>query len=124
TGFSFGTAVDLRDRGVPAADLMVFRFADYGCESYGEAIIINPKFAADHPDAVTAFLRAMIGGVRLAAKDPAKAVDAVLGQMEGGARDVELERLRTVLRDNILTDEVKRSGIGGITQQRFDASVK
>ena len=43
--------------------------------------------------------------------------------MDGGSHDLELERLRTVIRDNILTGEVKRNGIGGIDPARFDRSV-
>ena len=35
TGFSYLSAVNLRDRGVPADDLAVLRFAEYGCEAYG-----------------------------------------------------------------------------------------
>jgi NitT/TauT family transport system substrate-binding protein len=124
TGLSYGTAVDLRDNGVPANDLMVFQFADYGCDSYGQAVIVSSQFLAEHPDAAAAFVRALIGGIRLTVKDPGKAVDAVLGQMDGGARDVELERLRTVLADNIVTPEVKRAGIGAVDQRRFDASVQ
>ena len=36
-GFSYLSAVNLRDRGVPADDLAVLRYADYGCEAYGFA---------------------------------------------------------------------------------------
>ena len=43
--------------------------------------------------------------------------------MDGGSRDLELERLRAVIRDNILTDEVKRNGIGGIDPARFERSI-
>jgi len=124
TGLSYGTAVDLRDRGVPATDLMVFQFADYGCQCYGQAVIASPQLLAEHPDAAAAFVRALAAGIRQAAKDPAKAVDAALAQMDGGARDVELERLRTVLADNIVTAEVKRNGLGAIDPQRFDSSVQ
>ena len=46
TGFSYLSAVNLRDRGVPADDLAVLRFSDYGCEAYGFAVIVNPAFAA------------------------------------------------------------------------------
>ena len=49
TGFSYLSAVNLRDRGVPADDLAVLRFADYGCEAYGFAVIVNPAFAARQP---------------------------------------------------------------------------
>jgi NitT/TauT family transport system substrate-binding protein len=122
-GFSYLAGINLRDRGVPADDLTVLRYADYGCEAYGFALIVNPAFAAAKPEAVKAFLRAVIAGTRLAIKDPAKAVDDVLTQMEGGARDLELARLRAVIGDNILTDEVKRNGVGGIDPARFARSV-
>jgi NitT/TauT family transport system substrate-binding protein len=122
-GFSYLAGINLRDRGVPADDLTVLRYADYGCEAYGFALIVNPKFAASKPEAVKAFLRAVIAGARLAIKDPARAVEDVLTQMEGGSRDLELARLRAVIADNIVTDEVKRNGIGGIDAARFGRSI-
>jgi NitT/TauT family transport system substrate-binding protein len=122
-GFSYLAGVNLRDRGVPADDLMVLRYADYGCEAYGFALVVNPAFAAAKPEAVKGFVRAVIAGTRLAIKDPARAVDDVLTRMEGGSRELELARLRAVIADNILTDEVKRSGIGGIDPARFARSV-
>jgi NitT/TauT family transport system substrate-binding protein len=123
TGFSYLAGVNLKDRGIPADDLAVLRFADYGCEAYGFALIVNPAFALRKPEAVKGFLRAVIAGTRLAIADPARAVDDVLTLMEGGSHDLELARLRAVVRDNILTDEVKRSGIGGIDPARFARSV-
>ena len=51
-GFTYLSAVNLRDRGVPGGDLVVLRYADYGCEAYGFAVIVNPAFAAARPDAV------------------------------------------------------------------------
>src|SRR4051812_14657003 len=122
-GFSYLAGVNLKDRGVPADDLTVLRYADYGCEAYGFALIVNPAFAAAKPDAVKGLLRAVIAGTRLAAKDPARAVDDILTLMEGGSRELELARLRAVIADNILTDEVKRGGIGGIDPARFARSV-
>jgi NitT/TauT family transport system substrate-binding protein len=122
-GFSYLAGVNLRDRGVPADDLTVLRYADYGCEAYGFALIVNPAFAAGKPEAVKGFLRAVIAGTRLAIKDPARAVDDVLTRMEGGTRDLELARLRAVIGENILTEEVKRKGIGGIDAARFARSV-
>jgi NitT/TauT family transport system substrate-binding protein len=122
-GFSYLSAVNLRDRGVPADDLAVLRYADYGCEAYGFAVIVNPAFAAQKPDAVKGFVRALIAGTHLAIKDPARAVDDVVGLMDGASRDLELERLRTVISDNILTGEVKRNGLGGIDPARFERSI-
>src|SRR4051812_12072066 len=122
-GFSYLAGVNLRDRGVPADDLTVLRYADYGCEAYGFALLVNPAFAAAKPEAVKGFLRAVIAGTHLAIKEPGRAVDEVVSRMDGGSRDLELERLHTVIRDNILTAEVKRNGLGGIDPARFARSV-
>jgi NitT/TauT family transport system substrate-binding protein len=46
-----------------------------------------------------------------------------VSRMDGGTRDLELERLRTVLSDNILTGEVKRNGLGGIDPARLERSI-
>jgi NitT/TauT family transport system substrate-binding protein len=122
-GFSYLSAVNLRDRGVPADDLAVLRYADYGCEAYGFAVIVNPAFAAARPEAVKGFLRAVIAGTHLAIKDPGRAVDDVVSRMEGGSRELELARLQTVISDNILTAEVQRNGIGGIDPARLSRSI-
>jgi NitT/TauT family transport system substrate-binding protein len=101
----------------------VLRYADYGCEAYGFALIVNPAFAAAKPEAVKGFVRATIAGTHLAVKDPGRAIDEVVSRMDGGSRDLELERLGAVIRDNILTGEVKRIGIGGIDPVRFERSI-
>jgi NitT/TauT family transport system substrate-binding protein len=122
-GFSYLSAVNLRDRGVPADDLAVLRYADYGCEAYGFAVIVNPAFAATRPETVKGFLRAVIAGTHLAITEPERAADEVVSLMDGGSRELELERLRTLISDNILTGEVKRSGIGGIDPARLERSI-
>jgi NitT/TauT family transport system substrate-binding protein len=43
--------------------------------------------------------------------------------MDGGSRDLELERLRAIIRDNILTTEFRHNGIGGIDPARFERSI-
>jgi NitT/TauT family transport system substrate-binding protein len=123
SGFSYLSAVNLRDRGVPANDLAVLKFSDYGCEAYGLAVIANPAFAAAKPDAVKGFLRALIGGLHLTIKDPAAAAAEVVSRMDDGTRELELERLKTVLADNILTSEVRRTGIGGIDPLRMERAI-
>ena len=123
SGFSYLSAVNLRDRGVPASDLAVLRYADYGCEAYGFAVIVNPAFAAARADAVKGFVRAVISGIHLAVREPGRAADAVVNLMDGGSRELELERLRTVLSDNILTGEVKHNGLGGVDPARLERSI-
>ena len=123
TGFSYLSAVNLRDRGVPSDDLAVLRYADYGCEAYGFAVIVNPVLAAARPEAVKGFLRALIGGTHLAIKEPGRASDEVVNRMDGGSRDLELERLHTLIRENFVTAEVQRNGIGAVDPARLERSI-
>ena len=122
-GFSYLSAVNLRDRGVPADDLAVLRFADYGCDAYGFAIIVNPAFADKHPDAVKGFVRALIAATNLTIRDEGHAVDQMLTRMDEGTRDLELERLHAVIRDNVMTDEVNRNGLGAVDPVRLERSI-
>lgn len=52
----------------PLHYLGVLRYADYGGEAYGSAVIVNPAFAAKRPEAVKAFVRAVVAGTHLAIK--------------------------------------------------------
>jgi len=123
TGFSFSSYINLKDRGVPAADIVVLLMADYGVNLYGNAIIVNPKFAAEKPEAVRAFLRAFTKGLKDTVRDPAKAVDSVVKRNDVAKKDVELERLRIALKENILTPEVRANGYGAIDEARMERAI-
>jgi NitT/TauT family transport system substrate-binding protein len=123
TGFSFSSYVSLKDEGVPVNDIAVLLMADYGVNLYGNAIIVNSKFAAEHPEAVKGFLRAYVMGLKETVKSPATAIESVLRRNDQATKDVELERLRMAIRDNIVTPEVKANGFGGIDGERFARAV-
>ena len=123
TGFSFSSYVNLKDRGVPVNDITVLLMADYGVHLYGNAIMVNPKFAAEHPDAVKGFLRAFVKGLKETVKSPASAVDSVLKRNDVAKKDVELERLNMAIRDNIVTPEVKANGYGAIDSARLASAI-
>ena len=72
TGFSFSSFINLKDRGVPVDDIVVLLMADYGVNLYGNAIIVNPTFAAEKPEAVKGFLRALAKGLQDTVKDPCR----------------------------------------------------
>lgn len=124
TGFSFSSFINLKDRGVPVDDITVLLMADYGVNLYGNAILVNPKFAAENPEAVRKFLVAFVKGLRETVKNPEAAIASVLKRNDVAKKDIELERLKMALKDNILTPEVKANGFGGIETERFDKSIE
>jgi NitT/TauT family transport system substrate-binding protein len=123
TGSSYTSYINLKDRGVPVDDILVMLMADYGVDLYGNAIIVNPKFAAEKPEAVKAFLRAFLKGLKETVKDPATAVDSVVKRNDAVKKETELERLHMALKDNISTPEVKSNGYGEVDPDRLDKSI-
>jgi NitT/TauT family transport system substrate-binding protein len=119
TGTSFSAYLNLKERGVPLDDLLVLQMADYGLPLYGDAIVVNSTFAANHPEAVKGFLRAFLKSLKETIRAPARAVESVLKRNDNADKDIELERLRMVIRDNIVTDEVQANGFGGVDSERL-----
>jgi len=122
-GFSFRVYVDLKDRGVPVDDIVLMMMADYGLKLYGNAVIVNPKFAAEKPDAVKAFLSAYLRGLKETIRRPADAIDLTIKREDMARNAVELERLRMAIRDNILTPEVKANGYGTVEMARLEEAI-
>jgi NitT/TauT family transport system substrate-binding protein len=123
TGFSFSSFINLKTMGVPVDDIVVMLMADYGVNLYGNTIIVNPKFAAEKPEAVKGFLRAFVKGLKDTVKDPSTAVDSVIKRNDVAKKPVELERLRMALKDNIVTKEVQSNGYGAVDNDRLTKSI-
>jgi len=123
TGVSYNNFINLKDKGVPVGDINVMLMANYGVDLYGDAIIVNEKFATAHPDAVAGFLRAFVKGLKDTVRQPAAAVDLVLKRNDGAKKELEIERLNIAIRDNIVTPEVKANGYGGIDPERFARAI-
>jgi NitT/TauT family transport system substrate-binding protein len=123
TGLSFSSFLDLKDKGVPVDDITLLLMADYGVTLYGDAIIVNSKFAAEHPQAVRGFLRAFLRGLKMTVAAPDSALKYALDRSNTPRKNLELERLKLVIRENILTPEVKANGYGGIDEARFSAAI-
>jgi len=123
TGFSFSSFINLKSMNVPVDDIVVMLMADYGVNLYGNAVFVNPKFAAEKPEAVKAFLRALTKGIKETVKDPETAVDSVIKRNDVASKPVELERLKMAINDNIVTDETKANGYGAVDMDRLTKSI-
>ncbi|MCB1396017.1 MAG: ABC transporter substrate-binding protein [Rhodobacter sp.] len=124
TGFSFTSYLNTVRLGVDPSDISVMLMADYGVELYGNVIIVNTDWAAEHPEAVTGFLRAVARGVTAAAADPAAGVAAIAARNPALDSELEVERLQIALRDNILTPWVMEHGLGGVDPARLATSLE
>jgi len=122
-GFSFSVYLNLKSRGVPVDDIVVMLMRDHGVDLYGNVLMVSPKFAAEKPDAVKGFIRALIKGTRDTVADPAAATATVIKRNDVAKQDVEKERLDLALAQNMVTPWVKANGYGGIDKARFAKSI-
>jgi NitT/TauT family transport system substrate-binding protein len=120
-GNSFAVA-DLKDRGVQSDDIVVLLMADYGVKLYSSAILASAKFQAEQPEAIRSFLRAYARGLRDVMQNPDAAIESVLKRMQGARKEVELERLKVVVAQNIKKFDPKATTVGGADLARLAES--
>src|SRR5205807_8782737 len=123
-GASFRLYVDLKERGVPIDDIVLMPMANYGMKLYGNSIVVNSKFAAEKPEAVKAFLHAFARSLKETIRRPAEAVDSILKRDDAARKEVEVERLRMAIRENILTPDVNQNGLVAVEVARLQQSVE
>ena len=68
-------------------------------------------------------LRAFLKGLKQTVRAPAAAIGLVLERADGASKNLELDRLKMVIRDNIVTPEVKADGYGGVDAARFAVAI-
>lgn len=118
-GFAMSSAINLAARGVPMDDIVVLNMGDYGVELYGNVIMASPELMEENPEAIEGFLRAFIKGLRDVIDNPDEGAGYVVQYNDVARRDVERERLVMTIENNIITDEVRENGFGGVDPERF-----
>ena len=122
-GFSFSIYMNLKSRGLPADDIVMILMSEHGVELYGNVLMVSPKFAADKPEAIKAFIRALTKGLRDTVADPAAATVTIIKRNDVAKTDVEKERLELSLKQNFVTPWVLANGYGGIDKARLARSI-
>jgi NitT/TauT family transport system substrate-binding protein len=119
TGFSFTSLLNLEARGVKAADVTVFPYADNGVKLYGNVIIATPKFIKEKPEALKAFLRAFTKGAKEVLAKPDDAIAFV--KERDGIINVELEkrRLRMAIDAVVASPDARAEGFGQLNAARL-----
>ncbi len=123
-GSGFPTQIQIYRRlGVKTEDVVMLKYADYGVDLYGNAILVNTRFLEQNPQAVEAFLRALNRGLKETIADPARAVKAVLARNPVLAEAEEVEKLNLIM-EFIDTANTRSDGLGSIRKAKLDAQVE
>lgn len=122
-GFANSSYINLKSRGVPVDDIVTLLMSDYGVELYGNVVMVSPKFAAEKPEAVRGLLRAITKGVRDTIADPELGGKLVIQRNDVAKLEVEVERLKMTIAQNVMTPAVKADGFGGIDKARWERAL-
>jgi NitT/TauT family transport system substrate-binding protein len=119
TGFTFTSLLNLEARGVKAADVLVFPYADHGVKLYGNVIIASPKILKENPAAVKAFLLAFTQGVKEVLAKPEAAIESV--RQRDGIINVALEtrRLKLAIDTAVNSPDARAEGFGQVKGPRL-----
>ncbi|MCY4450936.1 MAG: ABC transporter substrate-binding protein [Immundisolibacterales bacterium] len=123
TGYSFSSWLGARAQGLPEDDLTLILMRHHGLDLYGNAIIASPWLVKERPEALASFLRVAVHAYREAFRVPDAAIEALAMHEPGIHIATETERLRLAIRDNFLTDEVRRFGFGAIDNDRLERAM-
>ena len=122
SGFPLFQVGNMEAMGVKADELVVLNFKDYGVNIYGNAILVNPKFAQENPKAVAAFLRAYNRGLKETIANPDDAIKYVQQREATVNTTVELARLKALVHF-IATPNARANGIGEADKARLQRQI-
>ncbi len=123
SAFTFTSTFALETLGVPESSLNIMKYSDYGLDVYSNAIMASPEFLKNNPKAVAGFVKGAIRGWQDAIKDPQAAIAAIKKADPLVNEKLELERLKVTIRDFVLTDEVKKNGMGDVDDARMEKAI-
>ncbi|HTP83929.1 MAG TPA: ABC transporter substrate-binding protein [Alphaproteobacteria bacterium] len=123
SSFTFTSTFALETLGVPESSLNIMKYSDYGLDLYSNAIMASPEFLKSNPKAVAGFVKGAIRGWQDAIKDPQAAIAAIKKADPLVNEQLELERLKVTIRDFVLSDEVKKNGMGDVDDARMEKAI-
>ncbi len=124
TGFYFTSFLNLRNVGVKPEDMVILKYADYTQDLYGNAVVVRRDFAQANPQAVSAFLRALVKGFKDVVANPDEGVAAVKRRDGLINEALERERLLLALNTHVLTADSRAFGLGSVRRERVERNVR
>jgi NitT/TauT family transport system substrate-binding protein len=125
SGFYFTGFLNLVENlKVPADDVVAFLYSKYGIVLYGNAVVVRTDWLKNNADTARKFVAGVNTGMKFTLKDPKAAIGFIKGVEPLVNEATELKRLELAVSSNIINDEVKRDGLGGIDPKRMQRAIE
>ncbi len=124
SGFYFTGVLNLTENlKIPEADVVAFKYSDYGIDLYGNAVVVRVDWLKANEATVRKFLAALNVGFKAAIKDPKTAITHIKAAEPLSNEATELKRLQLAISSNMVNDEVKRNGLLTIDPVRMQRAI-
>jgi NitT/TauT family transport system substrate-binding protein len=110
--------------GVKKEDIVVMRYAEWGVDFYGNAIVTTKAWADEHPAAAKAFAACAAEGIKASRADPNAAIASLKKHNSLLREDIELASLDFSNTIAIGTPNVLKNGLSAVTKERLERTVK
>jgi NitT/TauT family transport system substrate-binding protein len=107
----------------PDRDFRWMYYSDLGLDLYSNGIMVSPKLAREHPEAVRGLLRAINRSLREAVQNPDAAIELLATEEPLIKKDIERRRLLYVYKTLIDTAEARELGIGDVSDDRLKSAI-
>src|SRR5580692_8515838 len=107
----------------PDKDFRWMYYSDLGLDLYSNGIMVSPKLAREHPDAVKGLLRAINRSLKETVQNPDAAIDVLAAEEPLINKDIERRRLLYVYKTLIDTQEARELGIGDVSEARLKSAI-
>jgi NitT/TauT family transport system substrate-binding protein len=122
-GFDSTMYFNLVRQGIPPGDIKFLYYSDAGLNIYGNAILASKKLLESNPKAVRGFVAATAKGWRDAIANPAAAIAALKKRSSLADEKLETAKLEWLIKNQLVTDESKADGLGGVRNERLTSSL-
>src|SRR5882757_3115387 len=107
----------------PDKDFRWMYYSDLGLDLYSNGVMVSPKLAKEHPEAVRGLLRAINRSLRETVENPDAAIDLLATEEPLIKKDIEKRRLLYVYKTLIDTLEARDLGIGDVNDSRLTSAI-
>ena len=116
--------LNVRTLGLDVSEVGRLDYADWGLNFYGNAMIASRQIIDAKPEAVRGSVEAVAKGWRDAARDQKPIIDALVKRNSMAKREVDLERLEFIVRNQVISPFTRVNGIGAVDSRRLDDNLK
>ena len=116
--------LNVRTLGLDISEIGRLDYADWGLNFYGNAMIASRQIIDNNPEAVRGAVQAVAKAWRDAARDQKPIIDALLKRNNLAKREVDLERLQFIIKNQVVSPFTRADGIGAVDQKKLEDNLK